>query len=61
MEQKSKLVEQVKPGPTDNVLNGSFGLNQEETMRIDTDMAKSPETCATNTSSEEIYFHVSHW
>ena len=25
-------------------------------MRIDTDSAKTPETCATNSSSEEVYY-----
>ena len=41
VEQKPKLVEQVKTGPTNCGLNGIFGFNQDETMRIDTEMAKT--------------------
>ena len=55
MEQKPIPVEQVKPGPTHDGLNRILGLNQDKTMRIDTDMAKLPETCTTNSSSEELY------
>ena len=45
------MVEQVKPDGDDNF----FGLNQDETMRIDADMERTPETCARNSSSEEVY------
>ena len=45
------MVEQVKPDGDDNF----FGLNQDETMRIDADMARTPETCARNSSFEEVY------
>ena len=33
-----------------------FCINQEETMKIDTGMAETAETCAMNSSSEEVYF-----
>ena len=49
-----KPVEQVKPGPMDDGLNGIFGSSQDETMRIEANMAKTPETCTTNSSSEEV-------
>ena len=35
-----KLVEQVNTGPGDDGLNGLFGSNQDETMRIDSNMEK---------------------
>ena len=56
MEQKPKLVEQVRPGPMDDGLNEIIGSNQDETMRIDADMMKTPHTCATNSSFKEVYF-----
>ena len=40
MEQKPKLVEQVNTGPGNDGLNGLFGSNQDETMRIDSNMEK---------------------
>ena len=45
MEQKPKLVEQVTPGLADDGLDGIFGSNQDETMRIDANVAKTPVTC----------------
>ena len=41
VEQKSKLVEQVKTSPTNCGLNGIFGFNQDEAMRIVTEMART--------------------
>ena len=57
MEQKPKSVEQAKPGPMDDGLDGILGSNQDETLRVDADTAKTCETCTTNSSSEEVYFH----
>ena len=39
----------------DDGFNGSFGLNQDETMRIDAATMESPELCTSNSSSEEVY------
>ena len=58
MEQKPKMVEQGKTGPMHDGFNGIFGSNQEETMRTDASMAETPETCALNSSSEEVYSQI---
>ena len=50
------MVEQGKTGPAHDGLDGIFRSNQEKTMRIDAGTAETPETCATNSSSEEVYF-----
>ena len=55
MEQKPKPGDQVKPGSKEDKLNGILGSNQEA-MRIDTNVTKAPETCATNSSFKEVYF-----
>ena len=50
------MVEQDKTGPTCDGLDGIFGSNQDETMRIDATTAETPESCASNPSLEEVYF-----
>ena len=57
MEQKPIPVKQVNIGPMDDKLDGILALNQNETMKIDTNMARTSETCTTNALSEEVYFH----
>ena len=37
-------------------LDGIFGSSQDETMRIDDSTTETPKTCASNSSSEEVYF-----
>ena len=42
VEQKHKIVEQNATGAMDDGLDGIFGLNQDETMRIDTTTMETP-------------------